>query len=318
MSAQRLARLRVLIPQEAYVFAGTVWDNLTYLRPSATPGQVSAATAAVGADSLVVALGGWAARVVPAELSAGQRQLLSLARAYLSPAPIAVLDEATCHLDPAAERRAEEAFARRGGTLIVIAHRISSARRARRILVFDGVGVSVGDHATLSSSSPLYRELLGYWDGHESSVPAGGPVPARRPAPVRRPAPTAAPATTAAARRPSVASPSVATPSVATPARAASAPAIDAATIEAATIEAATIEAATIDAATIDAVTIEVATIPGTATPAATPAATIPSTATPAAIPAETSSAAATLAGSGQPPRDPAAPAPSGQIQPAS
>jgi ATP-binding cassette subfamily C protein len=51
MSAQRLARLRVLIPQEAYVFAGTVWDNLTYLRPSATPGQVSAATAAVGADS---------------------------------------------------------------------------------------------------------------------------------------------------------------------------------------------------------------------------------------------------------------------------
>jgi ATP-binding cassette subfamily C protein len=171
MSAERLAALRVLIPQEAYVFAGTVWDNLTYLCPSAAPELVAAATAAVGADRLVAGLGGWLAPVAPAELSAGQRQLLSLVRAYLSPAPIAVLDEATCHLDPAAERRAEEAFANRGGTLIVIAHRISSAMRARRILVLDGVSQAVGDHATLLSVSPLYRELLGYWDAGKSAQP---------------------------------------------------------------------------------------------------------------------------------------------------
>jgi ATP-binding cassette subfamily C protein len=64
---------------------------------------------------LVDRLGGLAAELAPAELSAGERQLIALARAYLSPAPIAVLDEATCHLDPVAERRVEEAFAARGG-----------------------------------------------------------------------------------------------------------------------------------------------------------------------------------------------------------
>jgi ATP-binding cassette subfamily C protein len=110
--------------------------------------------------------------VTPDGLSAGERQLLSLVRAYLSPAPVAVLDEATCHLDPAAERRAEEAFADRGGTLIVIAHRISSALRARRILVLDGATPVVGDHSTLMASSPLYRELLGYWEARPDPVPA--------------------------------------------------------------------------------------------------------------------------------------------------
>ncbi|WP_246278740.1 hypothetical protein [Phytohabitans rumicis] len=74
-----------------------------------------------------------------------------------------MLDEATCHLDPAAERRAEEAFAARPGTLIVIAHRISSALRARRVLVLDGAGVALGDHATLLATSPLYRDLVGHW-----------------------------------------------------------------------------------------------------------------------------------------------------------
>ncbi|GIH13999.1 ATP-binding cassette domain-containing protein [Rugosimonospora africana] len=227
MSVQRLAALRVLIPQEAYVFAGTVWDNLTYLCPAATPEQVSAATAAVGADSLVVGLGGWAATVAPAELSAGQRQLLSLVRAYLSPAPIAVLDEATCHLDPAAERRAEEAFARRGGTLIVIAHRISSALRARRILVLDGVSASVGDHATLLAVSPLYRDLLGYWDGGEAGRRVPPPATAWPPS---RPAPTgpahaapsahaAPPARPAPSVRPAPSAPAPARPEVRSPAR---------------------------------------------------------------------------------------------------
>lgn len=175
LSTAQLARARVLIPQEAYVFTGTVWENLTYLRPSATPEQVAAAVAAIGAERLVTDLGGWTAIVAPAELSAGERQLLSLVRAYLSPAPVAVLDEATCHLDPAAERRAEEAFAARGGTLIVIAHRVSSALRARRILVFDGVAPILGDHATLVAASPLYRELLGHW------APAGASAPPIQP-----------------------------------------------------------------------------------------------------------------------------------------
>jgi ATP-binding cassette subfamily C protein len=163
LTADRLVATRVLIPQEAYVFGGTIWDNLTYLRPTATPAEVHLAVYAVGAHPLVTRLGGWRAELCPAELSAGERQLIGLVRAYLSPAPVAVLDEATCHLDPAAERRAEEAFSARGGTLIVIAHRMSSALRARRVLVLDGVGAAVGDHDTLMTYSPLYQELLGHW-----------------------------------------------------------------------------------------------------------------------------------------------------------
>jgi ATP-binding cassette subfamily C protein len=90
---------------------------------------------------------------------------------------VVVLDEATCHLDPAGERRAEEAFADRGGTLIVIAHRISSALRAGRILVLDGTRATVGDHEALLRGCALYRELLGHWH-------AGPELPGR---PGRRP-----------------------------------------------------------------------------------------------------------------------------------
>lgn len=157
-----LTRTRVLIPQEAYVFSGRVLDNVNYLRPDATEQQIGQAVQAVGAGALVARLGGITAEVRPGDLSAGERQLLALARAYLSPAPLAVLDEATCHLDPEAERRAEEAFATRG-TLIVVAHRISSALRARRILVLDGNHASIGTHQTLLRDSPLYQDLLGHW-----------------------------------------------------------------------------------------------------------------------------------------------------------
>ncbi|HKN53612.1 MAG TPA: ABC transporter ATP-binding protein [Amycolatopsis sp.] len=172
----RLAESRVLIPQESYVFTGTVLANLTYLRPAATRGEVEHAVAALGAGERVSRLGGHDAEIVPAELSAGERQLIALVRAYLSPAPVVVLDEATCHLDPAAERRAEEAFARRDGTLIVIAHRISSALRARRILVMDGTSAVLGDHSTLLATSALYRELLGHWQLGAAAARLGEPA----------------------------------------------------------------------------------------------------------------------------------------------
>jgi ATP-binding cassette subfamily C protein len=75
-----------------------------------------------------------------------------------------ILDEATCHLDPVAEARAEQAFAERHGTLIVIAHRISSAMRADRILVMDGADAVLGSHHDLLVNNSLYADLVGYWD----------------------------------------------------------------------------------------------------------------------------------------------------------
>ncbi|MBB5784594.1 ATP-binding cassette domain-containing protein [Nonomuraea jabiensis] len=154
---------RVLIPQEAYVFRGTLMENLTALGTPDGEGRLEEAVAAVGARELVDELGGYGARLDPAALSAGQRQLIALVRAYLTPAPLVILDEATCHLDPAAEARAENAFAGRGGTLVVVAHRLTSALRARRILLMDGTRVTIGTHDELIRTSPLYADLAGHW-----------------------------------------------------------------------------------------------------------------------------------------------------------
>ncbi|MEV4573944.1 ABC transporter ATP-binding protein [Nonomuraea jabiensis] len=155
--------VRVLIPQEAYVFRGTLMENLTALGTPDGEGRLEEAVAAVGARELVDELGGYGARLDPAALSAGQRQLIALVRAYLTSAPLVILDEATCHLDPAAEARAENAFAGRGGTLVVVAHRLTSALRARRILLMDGTRVTIGTHDELIRTSPLYADLAGHW-----------------------------------------------------------------------------------------------------------------------------------------------------------
>ncbi|WP_338784886.1 ABC transporter ATP-binding protein [Streptomyces sp. DG1A-41] len=168
----KAAAARVLVPQEAYVFGGTLAENLAYLRPDPVPEEeLLAASEAVGLAPLTDRLGGLGARVDPAALSAGERQLVALTRAYLSYAPLALLDEATCHLDAGTEERAERAFAARpGGTLVVVAHRISSARRAGRVLVMDGRSTACGGHEELVRSSALYRDLVGSW----------APAPSRR------------------------------------------------------------------------------------------------------------------------------------------
>jgi ATP-binding cassette, subfamily C, bacterial len=181
---QSLPLRRVLIPQEAYVFTGTLAENMLYLRaPGGPPDarQLAAAAEALGLGPLADRLGGYQAVVRPAALSAGQRQLIALARAWLSPAPIVILDEATCHLDPAAEERAEAAFADRGGTLIVIAHRISSALRARRVLVLDGARAQVGVHGTLLADSAMYRDLVGYWSATSGTAAYAGRAACTRP-----------------------------------------------------------------------------------------------------------------------------------------
>ena len=167
---------RVLIPQEAYVFEGTLGENLRYLAPGAAEADLDASADAVGLRAVVTRLGGYGGNVTPAALSAGERQLIALARAHLSPARIVILDEATCHLDPDATAQAENAFVARPGTLIVIAHRISSALRASRVLVLDGTRAEIGGHAALLASSPMYRDLVGHWQEAHGQA-AGDPAP---------------------------------------------------------------------------------------------------------------------------------------------
>ncbi|WP_432007806.1 ATP-binding cassette domain-containing protein [Streptomyces parvus] len=167
--------VRVLLPQHAYVFTGTLRDNLRYLRPDARDREIAAMADAVGLDALLSRLGSLDAAVEPDRLSQGERQLVALGRAYLAAPPLLILDEATSRLDPAAETRAELAFAALPGALVVVAHRIGSARRADRTLVMDGPRTQCGTPGELLRTSALYRDLSGLWEPEE---PAGLEEPA--------------------------------------------------------------------------------------------------------------------------------------------
>ncbi|MFE5961767.1 ATP-binding cassette domain-containing protein [Streptomyces rubiginosohelvolus] len=159
--------VRVLLPQHAYVFSGSLRDNLRYLRPDARDREIAAMADAVGLDTLLSRLGSLDAAVEPDRLSQGERQLVALGRAYLAAPPLLILDEATSRLDPAAETRAELALATLPGALVVVAHRLSSARRADRTLVMDGPRTQCGTPAELLRSSALYRDLSGLWEPEE-------------------------------------------------------------------------------------------------------------------------------------------------------
>jgi ATP-binding cassette subfamily C protein len=172
LDATTAARHRALIPQEGHVFAGTLRENLVDLRPDAPDAVIDNAVNRLGARALVERLGGPEARLDPHALAAGERQLLTLVRSYISPARLVILDEATCHLDPQAEARVERVFASRDGSLIVVAHRISSALRARRVLVLDGRQALAGSHHELLLRSALYGDLVGRWH----APPAAGAV----------------------------------------------------------------------------------------------------------------------------------------------
>ncbi|MGW5716321.1 ATP-binding cassette domain-containing protein [Amycolatopsis sp. NPDC003865] len=168
--------LVALIPQEAYVFAGTVRDNVGLFALSASDDTLSSALDAVGAGALLQRLGGLDAEIGHGGegISAGEAQLLALARVYASSAEFVILDEATSHLDPVSEARAERAFAARGGVLVVIAHRLSSALRADRVLVMDGRETALGRHADLMSRSARYAELMQAWAAPVTGDPATG------------------------------------------------------------------------------------------------------------------------------------------------
>ncbi|WP_149180228.1 ABC transporter ATP-binding protein [Streptomyces sp. TRM49041] len=154
-----------VVPQEAYLFPGTVRDAIAYGRPGATDAEVEAAARAVGAHDMIATLeGGYLHEVAERgrNLSAGQRQLIALARAELVDPDVLLLDEATAALDLATEAQVNQATDRLAGrrTTLVVAHRLTTAARADRVVVMaDGRVAEDGTHDELLARGGRYAEL---------------------------------------------------------------------------------------------------------------------------------------------------------------
>ncbi len=161
-----------IVPQEAFLFSGTIGENIAFGKPSASKEEIDAAAKAVGADTFIEELEqGFDTEVGErgAQLSAGQRQLIAFARALIADPRVLILDEATSNVDLHTEGRIEDGLRRllAGRTAIVIAHRLSTIRQAGRIVVLEhGKIAEQGTHDELIAAEGRYYDLYRDWALH--------------------------------------------------------------------------------------------------------------------------------------------------------
>jgi ABC-type multidrug transport system fused ATPase/permease subunit len=164
-----LRRQLGVVPQEGFLFAGTVRDNIAFGRPDASPEEVASAARAVGAHEFIMGLeGGYETNLQErgTRLSLGQRQLVAFARALLADPRVLILDEATSAVDIGTEKKIEDALGKllSDRTAFVIAHRLSTIRNADLIVVLEhGRVVEQGTHDELMTRQGLYTSLYGDW-----------------------------------------------------------------------------------------------------------------------------------------------------------
>jgi ATP-binding cassette subfamily B protein len=165
-----------VVPQEPFLFAGTIGENIAFARPDASDDEIHEAVRAVGLEEVIERVPNGIDTVVHERgqtLSSGERQLLALARAFLAHPRVLVLDEATSNLDLQSETKIEAALdvLLENRTAILIAHRLSTAMRADRIVVVDGGRiVEMGSHLELVALGGRYAEMYATWVRHSEAV----------------------------------------------------------------------------------------------------------------------------------------------------
>jgi ABC-type multidrug transport system fused ATPase/permease subunit len=166
LTQESLRRQIGIVPQEPFLFSGTVKDNIKYGRLDATDEEIVEAAKAAGVHNLISRMAqGYDTQVGErgGNLSAGQRQLICLARAILANPPIMILDEATSNVDTNTERIMQESLRRlaKGRTMIIIAHRLSTVTHADRIIIMENGRIAEsGNHRELMAKKGIYYEMF--------------------------------------------------------------------------------------------------------------------------------------------------------------